>query len=228
MNLLDGLPKEPWTRDQENRAARSGKESLLNEMILRNMREALFYARKIARGAMPDGELFSTCYAALKKATKTFKPGKIRFFAYCKVFLRGAIALEWKSKDVVARASLHETPSKPKLTAPKVLPEDEEDEASKSFNSCDESQEAIEPESVDPDFQSIDTHERWALIQPLIKEVLNENEQMVLELHYQSGWNFERIGETLGVTRSGVRETHLRALKKVRCALLEKGALFDR
>lgn len=181
------------------------------------MREAWAYARHVCRGKLPDDEIYSLCYTALKKAAKNFEAGRIRFFAYSKPYVRGEISRAWRFQDPVKHASLHET-EVIQVASYTPAPYDNEDRKEGT---------ARKEGFVESDFQKIVTRERWALVKPVIDEVLSDHEKMVLDLTYSSGFSFQTTGNLLGITRSAVREAHARAIGKVRGALTAKGALFD-
>lgn len=218
MKILNDLPEVGLlTRGVEDALAQDGTESAQNVLALHSMREAWAYARHVCRGKLPDDEIYSLCYTALKKAAKNFEAGRIRFFAYSKPYVRGELSRAWRFQDQVKHASLHETEVL-QATAYTPAPYDNEDRKEGTTR---------KEGFVESDFQQIVTRERWALVKPVIDEVLSDHEKMVLDLTYSSGFSFQTTGNLLGITRSAVREAHARAIGKVRGALTAKGALFD-
>jgi len=210
MKILENLPEVgSLCRDDEDELANDGDEAALNLLVLHHMREAWVYTRQVCRGKLPDDEIYSLCYVALQKASKNFTPGRARFFAYSKAYLRGELSREWASKDIVKHASLHET------DVTYFTPSHEVDGAPREFD------------WTEPDFQAITAHERWALVKPIIDRVLSDHEKMVLTLNYGSGFSFTTISEMLGISRSAVGETHSRAIGKVRSELSQKNALIE-
>lgn len=183
-----------------------------NMLVMHAMREAFFYARRCCRKQLQEDEVFSLVYDALCRAAKNFKPGKLRFFAYAKVYVRGAICREWKSKDVVKNSSSHET----------LIVED--------FDPVDG--EEIQPKRgiatlnfTEPEFDDIHFRELWARVRPLLKR-LSPRERKVVRMRYNLGLNYREIGDRLGVSRSATQMTHTKAMRKLRCALSGNSELF--
>lgn len=215
MKILDNLPEVGLlTREGEDALTNDGSDEALSELVLHHMREAWVYTRQVCRGKLPDDEIYSLCYVALSKSAKNFTTGRARFFAYSKPYLRGELSREWASKDVVKHASLHEDELPPLVTH--------------GFAKAG-AEGACRPEIswVEPDFQSILAHERWAMVKPVIDKVLSDHEKMVLTLNYGSGFSFTTISELLGTSRSAVGETHSRAIGKIRSELSQRHALFE-
>lgn len=207
MKILDNLPIVGFlTREGEDVLARVNTEETQTALALCNMREAWVYTRQVCRGKLQDDEIYSLCYAALMKAAKNFEPGRVRFFAYSKVYLRGELSRHWESKNLVKHAHLHET----------ELPLDTTGGLSRP-----------DLAQVQPDFQTIFANERWALVKPVMDDVLSDHERMILTLIYGSGFSYSAIGGLLDISRSAVGETHNRAIGKVRVALASKGTLFE-
>jgi RNA polymerase sigma factor (sigma-70 family) len=224
-DILTGLPEHPMTEEEERNCAKWHNKESLDRMVLSVMRDAILYAGRCARGRIPPGDLFSLSYSALSKAAPRFRPGGIRFFAYAKQDIRGEIARYWKSLDVVKSASLHaddewEIPNTPLPT--KMVHDDE-------FVVPGESRDdELEQNFVEPEFDMINIRERLAIVQPLMHKHLNERERMVLSLFYESGFNFEQICKMVvpRVSRSAIQNTHGRALRKIRNALLREKKLY--
>lgn len=207
MKILDNLPIVGLlSREGEDVLARVNTEEAQTALALCNMREAWVYTRQVCRGKLQDDEIYSLCYAALMKAAKNFEPGRVRFFAYSKVYLRGELSRWWENKNLVKHAHLHET----------ELPLDTAGGLSRP-----------DLAQVQPDFQTIFANERWALVKPVMDAVLSDHERMILTLIYGSGFSYSAIGDMLDISRSAVGETHNRAIGKVRGALASKGTLFE-
>jgi DNA-directed RNA polymerase specialized sigma subunit len=115
MNLLNSLPSETLTRDEENLLAKKIKkggaraEDAANKLALYNMREGFLYAKGVGHKITDEGEVFSLTYKALLSSAYRFDP-KFggRFFAFSKARIRGALKRYWNSLDTVKHASLHE------------------------------------------------------------------------------------------------------------------------
>jgi RNA polymerase sigma factor (sigma-70 family) len=214
MKLLEGLPDiHLLDCEAESRMARSNKTSL----VLHTMREAFIYAKKCCNGALSDDDIYSLCYRALMASARRYKPARGRFFAYSKVNIRGQISREFRRKDVVKNASMHESDETPKCLTPKhVLLE--------GFTHGDEHETDI-PSFPDlgvsePEFDAIEMRERMRLVRPLIKSRLTKHERMVIELRYDSGFDLQKIGDLLGVSRQAVEHHHSNAIMKLRRALM--------
>jgi RNA polymerase sigma factor (sigma-70 family) len=224
-SITTGLPTEPLTPERENYLASLKTEEAHNELALHAMHEALPYARKCCRAALPDDELFSWCWTSLLKAARQFKPNRTRFFAYAKVSVRRGICDAWREKDVVRHASVNEA-----LTLGHVarIPAHHEGADDGTFRADGDYPENLLGESnrdfaghfpahvlaggiVEPEFDAIHTRERWTVVEPLLRKRLSKNEYMTLDLHYRGEMNFQEIGDILGVVRE--------AIKKIRLAL---------
>jgi len=215
MKILENLPEVGLlSREDEITFADDGSEESLNELVLHHMREAWVYTRQVCRGKLPDDEIYSLCYIALRKSAKNFTADGARFFAYSKPYLRGELSREWASKDTVKHASLHET-EVTSTVIPGQIPGRAE-----GFSRA-------ELAWVEPDFQSIIANERLALVKPVIDKVLSDHEKMILTLNYESGFSFTTISELLSISRSAVGETHARAIGKVRSELSKRNALLE-
>jgi len=227
------IPDKPLSREEENRLAAIGTEDARNTLVMHAMHEALAYAYRCCRGALPQDDLFSLCYDGLQSAAKNFKPNRIRFFSYAKIYVRRGISQTWRSKDIVRNSSLHETgfeaASKP--GEKRVWDGDHSDDCDSSddpqFHEDGHLDEKFtEAGSVDPEFERIHLGERMRLIQPIIDRKLNDKERMVLDLFYNGDLTFEQIGRLLGVCRERTRMIHFQSLKKIRNDLMRRKILF--
>lgn len=220
MKLLEGLPEaKSLTAKMERQFAISDK----NQLVLGAMREGFAYAKQCCRASLPDDDIYSLTYAALQSATKNYDAAKGRFFAYAKVFIRGNICREWRSKDVVKHSSLHQDDEQQHYPFPSThFPDDYEDLLSDGDENI-----PWQGGSVEPEFDLIATRERWKIIQPIIEAKLNKREQLVIELKYNTGFGFPKIGELLGISRQAVESVHSRALRKVRNELMRQKKFFN-
>lgn len=240
-NILDGLPVEKLTPEQETGLVKSKD---YESLIMHSLREAVLYAGHCARGKIEPGELLSLCYSALSKSAPRFRPGGITFLAYSKPDLRGEISRYWKSINVVKNSHNHHTsyrggvshryedrtgrdehvnPTNPNFYGGQHREEED-------FDFCwEEVNNPIEEDFVDPEFDAIALRERWALVKPIIDSCLNERERTVLYLAYESGFTFEKIASMMvpKVVREAIRMTHERALRKIRNALLRSKKLYS-
>lgn len=223
MDPLSEFPAKKLTRLQEDKLAkqiRKGSTAALTKLVMHNMREAVKYAGYCTGGA-PASDLISSCYESLVRSAKKFKPGWIKFFAYCKPAIRGDLKRSWGKKEVVRNAKT-------------VSFEEISQELSRKKKAGDPHLREIPPqvETVtgqisEPDFSGILTRERWEMVKQVIEEVCSERERMVLDLNYRGGLNFQEIASLDGMSRERIRQVHEEALRKVRCALLEKRRLFN-
>jgi RNA polymerase sigma factor (sigma-70 family) len=219
-SVLRGLPTEKLSPADEDSLARVGD---LESLVLHNMREGFFYARHLSRGKLAEDEVFSAVYIALEHASRNYKPGTkpgIRFFAYAKPYVRGGLSRLWKSKDVVKNAH-HESLDVPTIDTSARI--DRDDDPATMDMDCKWETE----EHADPEFALMHLRERLEAVRPAMKSVLSDHERLVIELTYFGHYNFEEIGEKLGVSRSAVQNAHTRAMRKLRSTLSRKRELFS-
>lgn len=202
MNPFNAIPVNPLTPSDEQFLCIENTDDARAELVMRAMREAEAYTRKVSKGQIPDDELFSICYEALTRAVKNFKPGRQRFFPYAKAYCRGCVWKAWRSRDVVKNSYEHreETPS----DSPTVLV----------------------PDTVQFGFSGIHIKELWSQLEPVMDKCFSEQERAVLTMRYSSGYCFREIGKLLGVSGNAAEGAHSRALKKLRRALAKRGTLF--
>jgi len=208
MNILSGLPETPLTLKQESAAVKTAAGR--TKLVLANMREAFSYSKNTSHGQLPDGDLFSLCYTALTNAAKNYKPNlnrrfaESRFFGYAKPYIRGEIRRTWSRLKIVANGECVE-----------YIDEIQTDEDSED-KKCSYIKLLNPPNLVEPEFDKIHIKERWARVAPILAWELNDQERMIVDLHYRGGFNFKEIGRMLEITRSAVQGTHSHALRKVR------------
>lgn len=216
-DLLDGLPEiGSLTRDQEVELIGTSPETL----ALHNMREGFVYAKKCCRAMLSDDEVYSAVYEALCKAANNFKPGHIRFFAYSKPYVRGALSSVWRSKDTVKRGK-NAVELVSESDADMSIMEREEDADGITGILFREKHIPIPP-LTEHDIESIQIREEYKLLEPLLRSALTDKEQTVIALKYKSGLTFQKIGELLDTSRPDIQVTHARALKKLRSAAKRK------
>lgn len=196
----------------------------INKLVLHNLREAVPYTLRCCRNALSESEVLSVCYAALCKAAPNYRPGgPLRFFSYAKPYLRGELSRNWKTKDVVKSASLHESEAPPLMHSTlNSGAEEGDDDFHKKL------EKPLQPDSVEPEFDLIDLREQMALLRPLLQSKLNERERTVITLVYESGFTLEQVSKLVvpSASRQAIQCTHQRALKKLRSALSRTGALL--
>ena len=238
MKLLESLPPDVFTRDQEFDLARkiqhAPNDDDINSLVLHTMRDAFLYSKRVCRNKIADDELFSLCYLALRRSAKRFRPGTLRFMAFSKIAIRGEISDYWKTIDVVKHSSLHEEETTKYLHngwAAVFLPagastgDGEFDDADyEDWNFKPAFDQLIEPHE-EADFRSIDFRERLRIVEDIIKKKLTEQEQMVIDLVYRGHLNFQQIGDLTATTRSAAQSTHAKALRKIRNELMRSKKL---
>lgn len=226
--LLASFPQTPLDPETEIKLSKRSDKS---ELVLHAMREAILYMTKCCRSKLPEDELCSLAYSALMKASENFRPGRgTRFMGYAKVYLRGEISRAWKSKDVVRSASMHESLEEipEKFTYAEVLDSENGLDTVLAGKRA-ENTLASALGSADPEFELIDLHEKWTLIEPIIGQYLNEHERTILSLHYAGGLSFVEISKMVcpRVSRSAIQNSHGQALRKIRNVLMRVGRLYN-
>lgn len=222
--ILESLPKERLPEREEQDLARelvNAKNSaryrgkLKETLVLHSMLEAFFYARRCCRAALPADEIYSLCYSALCRAAENFKPRKIRFFSYAKVFIRGEISREWKNKSLIKNVPSGNVESTGALT---VSDQIYGPGVAKDSTTCGGESATLVP-TVEPEFSSIHARELWELLSPLLESKLSPSERTVIFMRYRQELNFREIGSLLGITRQGAQSLHVDALVKLRLAM---------
>lgn len=224
MNLLASLPKIRLTKAQEfalaTKLQKRPTEDLLNELVLDNMEEGFIYTKGVCRGRIPDDEIFSLVYKTLYRNAKRFqpRPGGIRFLAFAKAGLRGALSRYWTGINTVRNAkAIFSLSTNNGYSCPYF---GDEDVANPSL------MEDGEP-TTDPEFDAIQLRERLAFVKAAMEKKLSAQERMVIDLVYNQSFNFQEVGDLLGVTRSAIQSMHAESLKKIRQELTRKRLLVD-
>lgn len=209
--ILESLPKERLPEREEQDLARElvnvknsarYRGKLKETLVMHGMLEAFYYARRCCRAALPADEIYSLCYSALCRAAENFKPRKIRFFSYAKVFIRGEISREWKNKSLIKNVS-----------------GDKMEMIALASPSGEDSNEKKETQAIQPEFSSIHARELWEMMEPLLESKLSPSERTVIFMRYKQNLNFREIGSLLGITRQGAQSLHVDALAKLRVAM---------
>lgn len=206
-----------WRRKRDRRA--------FDKLVLHNLREATLYAKHYCPpNLFSDGELVSLCYDVLAKSVPRYRPSfGLRFFAFTKNRVRGAVKRHCATLDIVKHASSRrgkeaEGPTFLPFTGGKDqiaehLPED--DVVTCTLGG-----------TTDFDFESIHRVECWQQVHRAIKELLNPRQRMMLRLIYFCGFNMQDIGRMLGISRSAVQATHAAALEILRVEFDDLRQLF--
>jgi len=231
MIALNSLPEEKLTRDQETDLSwriRNGPNKLaaVDTLVLRNLKEATIYAKHYCpRDLFSDGEIMSLCYDVLRKSAPRFKPSfGIRFLAFSKHRLRGAVKRHCCTLDVVKHASVKRNDS---FGGPTFLPFTGGTDQRCPVNP-EETVTCVQGGTTDFDFSGVDVRELWIPLKSVIREKLNPRQRMILRLVYDLGFNMQEIGDMLAVSRSAVQMTHSSALEILRRELGENRELLNR
>jgi RNA polymerase sigma factor (sigma-70 family) len=184
------------------------REALIQEFIMRYMRECVRYAQFASRGQIEPDELLSLAYMEARAAALKFDPAAGRFATYAKVWIWGRIHKHWATPEV-ARANFSK--------GDRVM----------QFRETVENQfELTNPNEpiVEPDFGTVSFNEQLDRLEPFINSRLNPQEKMVIDLVYTAGFTMSKIGKMLGVSRAATQATHKRALKKLKKAVVAQDA----
>jgi RNA polymerase sigma factor (sigma-70 family) len=229
-SLIDQFPNRRLSREEEARLSvwiRKGHEAALNELVIANMHEALRYTSRVCNGELPEDIRVSLCYQEMCMAARRFKPGwGRRFFAFAKAGLRGRMKTYWKSLRTVRNAE--STISLDSLGAthgfnPDIKPLDGKTKRRMGgSNAVDENpsaREVLTGEICRPNWDRHFAIDQWNVIREGLKDLLSDQQWMILDLVYKSDMNFPEIGKKLGLTRSAIHAAHRKAIKKLRDGL---------
>lgn len=227
--LIDQFPKEKLSPQEEARLAKSDPTSL----VMHSMREALLYTQRVCRDRIPEDARVSICYKKLSACVNRFRPGRIRFLAFAKAGLRGAMKDYWISQTTVRNATeiistdyldgcRFETPFRIPEYLRRAIPTPSrgDDEAPPP------QRETLTNEIEHPDFDKICARDRWAEIKKRVDPHLNSRQRMILSLVYDSGLNYQEIGTLLGFTRSLVHAVHRDTIRQIQDILAKDGRLL--
>jgi RNA polymerase sigma factor, sigma-70 family len=223
MTALNTLPDKNLTRVQEaalSKRIHKGprKQEALERLVVNNLKEASIYAKHYCpKDLFSDGELMSLCYDVLTKSAPRFRPSfGIRFVAFCKHRLRGAVKRHCTTLDIVKHASIKRTDDGDGgITFPPFTGGTETVVRGPRADS-DEVETCTQGGTTDFDFHSVDTREQWVPLKQVVSDKLNPRQRMVLRLVYELGFNMQEIGDMLAVSRSAVQMTHSSALQILR------------
>src|SRR6266567_5261116 len=188
MTAIDRLPDKRLTRDQETSLScriQNGprKQAAIEQLVMNNLREASLYAKHYcSKDLFSDGEIVSFCYDVLCKSAPRFRPSfGIRFLAFCKHRLRGAVKRHCTTLDVVKHASKKRTDPDGPTFVPFTGGSDLVKPSDHFMNPSDPGD--ISPDTVvktctqggtvDFDFAGVDMRELWVSLNSLIRDRLN-------------------------------------------------------
>jgi RNA polymerase sigma factor (sigma-70 family) len=231
MKLIESLPKDRYDRSEEFALAaqiqKNPNEDALNDLVLHNMAVGFLYAKSVCRGKVPDDELFSLVYKTLYRNAKRFRPGGIRFLAFAKAGLRGALSRYWSTLNTVRNASeVISMAGDRSIIAAVSLMKIAETESTEITQYTQNIEVEYAPR-VDPEFDAIHFRERMALVRAVMEKKLSPQENMIIDLVYTQGFNFQEVGNLLGLTRSAIQAIKTETIKKIRQAMLRKRLLEE-
>jgi RNA polymerase sigma factor (sigma-70 family) len=243
MTAIDRLPDKRLTREQETLLSRRihkgpRKQQAIEHLVVNNLREASLYAKHYCpKDLFSDGEVVSLCYDVLLKSAPRFRPAfGIRFLAFCKHRLRGAVKRHCTTLDVVKHASEKridlDGPTFVSFSGGSDRTQPKErfsDNVGIAWNvNDDDTPTCTQGGTIDFDFMEVDMREWWVPLKSLIREKLNPRQRMVLRLVYDLGFNMQEIGDMLAVSRSAIQMTHSSALEILRRELVQNRELLVR
>lgn len=203
-HVLDSIPEDKLTPEQEEVLWRAGDKVTI---ISHNLREAFFYARGSSQSrGLSEGEILSAAYDGLTAAMKNWELGRLKFLPYAKPYIRGALSRATRANCIVRTVREAEP-------LPTEEPEEEEETS------------YVPPRTVvehsEPELELVCLKEEWAQIRPVLFDVLDEKERIIIELSYVGSLNLREISDLLGVSRSDIHHGRMEALRKVRNRLMD-------
>jgi RNA polymerase sigma factor (sigma-70 family) len=230
LQLVDKFPAVRLMKAQEAALAkriRKGSQKALTELVMANMREALLYTSRVCNGELDESTRVSLCYQEMCMSAKRFKPGfGRRFFAFAKAGLRGRMKTYWKSLRLVRNAEptisldalcdrcngfrAERFPTDDGKTAAHEICSPADDDRSASRR------EVITGEIGRPNWDRHFAVDQWNVIRAGLRDLLSDQQWMILDLVYKDDMNFPEIGKKLGLTRSAIHAAHRKAIKKLR------------
>jgi len=228
--LFNSLPDRRLTSEEEKELSKtirfgSRPKDAVKKLVLHNLKEATIYAKHYCPADLfSDGEIMSLCYDVLRKSAPRFRPSfGIRFLAFCKHRLRGAVKRHCCTLDVVKHASVKRTDSAGGATfVPFTGGIDKYCPLTDEVSTC------TQGGTEDFDFAGVEVRELMLPLKALIRKKLNPRQRMVLRLIYDLGFNMQEIGDFLAVSRSAIQMTHSSALEILRDELVGNKELLNR
>lgn len=213
-------------------SAAEEKKMSHTDLVMNSMREALLYTRECSRGKIRDDALVSLCYETMTKSARIFKPGRLRFFAYCKARLRGELKRYWENLGTVRNA---ETVSLDSAMPGKMFQHRSGSHIVESSTKPYQvpsgpnrlTIEDEEPPTVleqiggisEPDFDRIYMNDSWKAVSHAAARCCSDLERTVLYMAFKLQLSFEEIGDLLDLSRQFVSVTSQKSIKKIRRAL---------
>ena len=188
--ILKGLPR---------RTAPLPADSPKEKLVLGYMRDAFFCLMHRSGYRLDPREIYSLCYAGLSDAARNFDPSKGGFWDYAERFLAGDLANYWKELDPVPGA-YRKNGNQPV--------------------SWEDYTEALKFETVDPEWDLIDLHDKMDLLSSSISR-LTPVQQGVIYFLLDGRLSASEISQQMGISRGGVNQILTRAIQNLR-AIREK------
>lgn len=210
-DVNDTFP-EPLTpeRERELLTTKADEESR-NLLLLHNMREAVRYGCAVAHWCLPVCEIVSLAAEALIRSIEryTFREGQPPkpLINYARACIRGRVVEAWRFRN----------PVEPGGVVTESLYADQSEDPSEIAMQREDGLD----ECANPEFGAIDVRERMEIIQPHFTK-LRESEKRILILLYESRLTGADIARMLGCSRANIRETRVRALRKIRQGLMRE------
>jgi RNA polymerase sigma factor (sigma-70 family) len=233
-NIFDNLPeilppkeRREFEKTAAARIAAGGGLEAINKLVMANMREAIAYTMRTSRGALTDSELMSLCYKELCMSAPRFRPGATRFFSFSKMGLRMRIVQAITDRDVVKKATKIVSISPPDGDAGFTSSDTPtQGEGSGEFKG--ELIPGVEKSSGYADeMETLFKREEYSILSEMIKSVLSESDQMLLNLVYLNHFSFQDVANMLGVSRTSVHNNHKRILEVLKNVLRQDGRLLE-
>lgn len=221
--VLKTVPAGPIKPEREAELLKAGD---LDTLVLESMYEAFLYATECSKGREGESEVFSACYAALKKAAGRFDPKfDVRFFPFAKAFVRGELKLERRRLRVVRPANknqrydflpVEKLPTESQGASDNFLDANRLHE-SKTFRSDFQPKVGFE-QSEEADIDRSDRSQMWKEFSDEAERLLTPRAYKVVKLHIIDGLGWQEIADQLGFTREAHRAMFEKAMRKLRCS----------
>ena len=182
MNLIEQFTDTKLTPKEESKLSPK-------DLVMANMREALLYARTCCSGKLDDNELVSICYDSLRKTAELFKPGRhVRFFAYSKPRIRGAILRHFNNIPAVRNAECE------------------------SLEDTDKDNQPV----GEANFDLIEFREKWNEVSRVIAKNCTDRERALMYLVFSLNFTFAEAGDAFHISRAAAQAIAAKVIVKVK------------
>lgn len=176
-----------------------------------NLRESVYYLKKIAKGRFADGDLISFAYDGLMQAAKNYDPSRSRFFTWAKAHVRGKLFAAMRDQTKHSEREWQQpqaTYTEDPYTGEQV-----------------ENHWVNEP-SVEFDHEQLNCKLHFLEeIKGIMERVLKPQEIRVVSMRIWRDLRFREIGEELGFSTSRAQAVYERAIRLVRRELMRRKRL---